>query len=272
MPPVPRPAGWIWPPARQLDHLARDVAADWGLALGRRFGGARYSFTAPADGAVLKIRPAEDDESDGEPDALRFWNGDGAVRLLREDPARRAMLVERAIPGEDASALSDEEAIRIALHVGERIWRRASAPAFRSAGAEVRRWLGAVAGTGHPFVPLAEAAFARLRSREDVLVHGDYHHHNLLRHGDRWVVIDPKPLLAEPEFDVVTLLWNPIGHVPTRESTEARIRLLAADGLDEAHIRDWAVIRGTYLGLPLDPGERWSDARQLQVVAALVGA
>jgi streptomycin 6-kinase len=268
---MPHPPNWIWPPARRLDAIAAEVAAEWKIALGPRFSGARYSFAAPANGAVLKIRPPEDDESDHEPDALRFWNGDGAVRLLREDPVRRAILIERAVPGYDAASLDREEAIQVAMDVGRRIWRRGAGSPFRTASAEVRRWLANVESTGHPFAPIAKETFERMRPADDVLVHGDYHHHNLLRDGDSWVAIDPKPLLSEPEFDVVTLLWNPIGHAPTRESTEARIRLLAREGLDEARIREWAIVRGTYLGLPLDPGESWSDVPQLQVVAALVG-
>jgi streptomycin 6-kinase len=235
-----------------------------------RFTGARYSFCAPANGAVLKIRPPEDDESDHEPDALRFWNGDGAVRLLREDPVRRAILIERAVPGYDASSLDEGEEIRVAVDVGRRIWRQGAGSPFRGARAEVERWLTAVEDTGHRFVPVARSVFERMSVTEDVLVHGDLHHHNLLRHGDRWVAIDPKPLLSEPEFDVVTLLWNPIGYVPTLESTQRRIRALARAGLDERRIRDWAIVRGTYLALPLDPGEDERNAPQLRVVSALV--
>ena len=268
---MPHPAGWIWPPARDLDRSAREIAKEWGLALGERFPGARYSFSAPADGAVLKIRPPEDDESDHEPDALRLWDGDGAVRLLREDPARRAMLIERATPGYDAGALDDAHAVAAALEVGRRIWRPARGGPFRGCRAEVERWIRAVEPTGHRFIPLARSTFARMRIEERTIVHGDLHHHNLLRHGDRWVVIDPKPVIAEPEFDVITLLWNPIGYVPTPERTEERIRLLASAGLDEQRIRDWAVVRGTYLGLPLGPDEDEKDVAQLRVVAALVG-
>lgn len=109
-----------------------------------------------------------------------------------------------------------------------------------------------------------------MSQRDGVLVHGDYHHHNLLRQGDRWLAIDPKPVIAEPEFDVVTLLWNPVGSFPTSERTERRIAALAAAGLDEHRIRDWAVIRGTYLGLPLGEKEVESSSPQLAVVRMLL--
>lgn len=260
----------IWPPARHLDSVARDVAREWGLALGARFPLARYSYVAPADGAILKIIPPEDDEANETADALRLWDGDGAVRLLRHDRQRRALLLERAVPGHDASGPSDEEIIAVALSVGARLWRRAPADGYRRASERVPEWMDGVAHTGHPFVTLASKMLQEMDVRDAVLTHGDFHHHNLLRHGDRWVAIDPKPLVAEPEWDVVTLLWNPITMAPTRERTERRIALMVAGGLDEDRLRRWAIVRGTYLGLPLQPGEDEATVRQLVVVRHLL--
>ncbi len=119
--------GWMWPPARRLRTIASEVAADWGLMVGEPFERARYSFVAPAGEHVIKIVPPEDTQSDHEADALEVWNGMGAVRLLRHDRARRAMLIERARPGTDASSLPDEDAIRIAVQVGRLLWREPGA-------------------------------------------------------------------------------------------------------------------------------------------------
>ena len=102
------------------------------------------------------------------------------------------------------------------------------------------------------------------------LVHGDFHHHNLLSHGDGWLAIDPKPMVGEPEFDVPTFLWNPIGHLPTRESVEAWISGFAEAGLDANLVRKWAIVRGTYLGLPLSRDETAETSPQLRVVRALL--
>jgi streptomycin 6-kinase len=268
---TPDRAKWIWPPARGLEAVATEVARDWAVLLGPRFPMGRFSFAAPAGpDAVLKITPVEDDEADLEADALAAWAGDGAVRLLRHDRVRRAMLIERCVPGDDASTIEDDEAIQIAVEIGRRLWRRADGSPFRPAGLEVPRWLDAAGRGAHPYVALARERLASMRGRHDVLVHGDYHHHNLLRHGDRWLAIDPKPLVAEPEFDVVTLLWNPIAVFPTGARTERRIAALVAAGLDEARIRDWAVIRGTYLGLPLRPAEAEATVPQLAVVRWLL--
>jgi streptomycin 6-kinase len=265
-------AGWQWEPAKRLDRVAHEVALQWGLELGPRYEAARYSFAAPAgDGAVLKITPPEDDWADHDADALAFWNGRGAVRLLRHDPLRRAMLIERCVPGHDASELDDQVGIRVALEVGRKLWRPVPAGPFRTAADEVARWLEHLRGrSDHPYVAIATKLFGSMTPRHDVLVHGDYHHHNLLRHGARWLAIDPKPLIAEPEFDVATLLWNPLQLSLTREITERRIAQLAAAGLDERRMREWAIVRGTQLGLPLDPGEDETSARQVSVVRWLL--
>jgi len=83
-------------------------------------------------------------------------------------------------------------------------------------------------------------------------------------------VIDPKPMVGEPEFDVPTLLWNPIGHLPTREGTERWIGAFAEAGLDANLVRKWAIVRGIYQGLPLSEGLIEETSPQLQVVRALL--
>ncbi len=103
-----------------------------------------------------------------------------------------------------------------------------------------------------------------------MLLHGDFHHHNLVRHGDGWAAIDPKPLVGEPEMDLVTWLWNPVGVEPTAERTATRLRLLAACGFDPERLRMWAIVRGTCLGFPLEGSETESDIRQLHVVSHLI--
>jgi streptomycin 6-kinase len=228
---------------------ARRVAADWGLEPGDQFALAHLSYAAPAgEDAVLKVGWEGDDESLHDADALALWDGNGAVRLLRRDDARRATLLERARPGTDLSVLDDDHAATaIAIDVASRLWLPAQPP-FRPVDPEVERWLDAAEREGSELVPLARALHAEVGGRADWLVHGDLHHHNLLRHGDRYVAIDAKPYLADREYDVPAFLWNPMtNELDDPAQTERRIAAFVAAGLDERRIRAWTVIRGAYL-------------------------
>jgi len=229
-----------------------------GARAGEPFTLSRYSFVAPAGAdAVLKVTPTEDDESDEEADALALWDGDGAVRLLRHDRERRALLLERARPGNDISTLPDDEATVIAVEIGLRLWRAAGEP-FRWIGDHIPRWLDAAERSNQPgreLIPLARELYGSLDVGRAMLVHGDFHHHNILDAGGRFVAIDPKPMLGEPEYDVPSFLWNPLPYRMRPDVTERRIAAFAATGLDEHRIRAWTVIRGAYLGADEDEAQ-----------------
>ena len=141
--------------------------------------------------------------------------------------------------------MPEDEATAIAVDVGLRLWRAARGP-FRWIGDHVPRWLDNA--EGHELLPLARKLYASLEPGRATLVHGDFHHHNILDAGGRYLAIDPKPYLGEPEFDVPSFLWNPIPYRMTPEVTERRLAAFAAAGLDEERMRAWSVIRGAYLG------------------------
>ena len=224
--------------------MAREVAVEWGVELGPRFPLAFHGYVAAAgEDAVLKLTPEVYWETDHEPDALAHWGGDGAVRLLRHDRERRAFLLERARPGTDIAALRDAEATAIAVEVGLRLWRPADAP-FRWIGDHVAGWLDE---EPNELTPLARELFASLNVGCTTLVHGDFHHQNLLDACGRYVAIDPQPFLGEPEFDVPVFLWNPLPCRLRVDLLESRLAAFVAAGLDEERIRIWTVIRGAYL-------------------------
>jgi streptomycin 6-kinase len=55
-----------------------------------------------------------------------------------------------------------------------------------------------------------------------VLIHGDPHHDDILHAGDRYLAIDPTPMLGDPEFGVLLFIRNTVaeGHAISRERTE----------------------------------------------------
>jgi streptomycin 6-kinase len=126
------------------------------------------------------------------------------------------------------------------------LWRPAGAP-FRRVRELMPEWLDR---RTTPLTALARELLASLGPDEDWLLHGDFHHHNILRHGDRWVAIDPKPWLGEREYDVYAWLHNPMHYSMTRDDAERRIAQFVAAGLDDRKIRVWSVIRAAQLKEP----------------------
>ena len=227
-------------------RVAYACATEWGVDLEPPFQFSNVSYVAPTtDGSVIKVSWGGDEQALHEGDALELWNGVGAVRLLRR--SGRALLEERAVPGDDLSGLPDDEATLIATDIARRLWRSAVAP-FRPVAPDVERWIDHAIVEGRALAPLARDLFAEVGGGADWVVHGDLHHHNIIRSGERYVAIDPKPYLADREYDVAPFLWNPMDNMFEDEAqTERRIAAFVAIGLDEFRIRAWAVIRGSYL-------------------------
>lgn len=221
------------------------AATAWGVVLEEPFELSSVSYVAPAGDAVVKVPWEGDTESLHEPDALELWNGVGAVRLLRRSGS--ALLEERALPGDDLSHLSEKEGTAIAVNLAHRLWRPASAP-FRPVLSEVPRWLNEGERSGNPLVPLARELLGELATSPLWLVHGDFHHHNILQRANEYVAIDPKPYVADREYDIPSFLWNPrTNRMDDPNQTERRISAFVSSGLDDFLIRAWTVIRGAYL-------------------------
>jgi streptomycin 6-kinase len=89
----------------RLPNAIRELHDRWSLSLAAPFDGneVSYAWVAPAvrhDGtrAVLNLGMPHM-EGEHEIQALRFWDGDPAVRLLEADEDIGAMLLERCEPG-----------------------------------------------------------------------------------------------------------------------------------------------------------------------------
>jgi streptomycin 6-kinase len=233
---------------RGASRLAAEVAADWGLTLGEPYvpGAAGYVVRAELeDGtpAVLKLFWPHR-EAEQEADALARWDGDGAVRLLARDDARSALLLERCDPGDFLSTASDPLAVLVELV--PRLWRP-SAGGFRTLADEVEHWLDGPDLAAVPDPRLRDAATRLLRELgpsqgEPVLLHQDLHGENVLAaRREPWLVIDPKPLAGEREFQVAPIVRSgELGH-SKRQTVHRLDRLCAELELDRDRARGWTI-------------------------------
>ncbi|MDR7384967.1 aminoglycoside phosphotransferase family protein [Promicromonospora iranensis] len=231
-------AGQAW--IDQLPQLAEQLLCEWGLTLvGPPVAGnvGLVWEVRRADGtpAVLKVS-WRDAETRNEAEALRRWDGRGAVRLIQASGDAGALLMERLDAGTSLSAAPMSVAITAAaellrvLHVPEwsgfdealELESRMTAPGekYRERLRELR------ADVEHAF-----------RSAPHVLLHGDFHYENVLRRGATWKAIDPKPTHGPGEWDLLPLLRNRFDELPRGPRQPAGIRdrldsLIAATGSD----------------------------------------
>ena len=210
----------------------------------------RAAVTAAGEEAVLKIQDPHR-ESEHEAAALRLWDGDGAVRLLAHDPERRALLLERCVPGTPLSAVGREEALGVLVQLLPRLWKPARSP-FRPLAEEAAWWAENLPvereASGRLYERrLLDAALAALRDLrptqgEQVLLHQDLHGDNVLAaQREPWLVIDPKPLAGEREFGLAPIVRSSELGATRRDVLHRLDRLSSELGLDRERARGWAL-------------------------------
>ncbi len=243
-----------------LPRLVAEVAADWELTFD---GGPTHGYcalvvavrTVSGRPAVLKVG-FPDDESEHEHLALQHWHGAGAVTLLRADPRRNALLLER-LHREDLTDLWDLEACEVVAGLYGRLHVPAL-PQLRTLTSYVERWgadLAALPRDAPLPRRLVEQAVGLGRDlagdprTNGTIIHADLHYQNVLA-GDRepWLAIDPKPVSGDPHYEPAPMLWNRWEELvragDVRDAVRRRFHTIVdAAELDEDRARDWVVVR-----------------------------
>jgi streptomycin 6-kinase len=219
----------------RLPRLIRELLDEWELRVDGTAAYGNCALVVPVlarDGqrAVLKVQFPHW-EAETEHLALRAWAGNGAVQLLRADPRRFALLLERLEP-RDLTTIDALDACEIVGRTYKRLHVPAG-PQYRTLSGELRRWvegfrqLPASAPVPHRYVEQAISLatdFIADPATDGRLIHTDLHYENMLAaEREPWLVIDPKPLSGDPHYEVAPLIWNRWDEV--------------------AAARDWVVVR-----------------------------
>jgi streptomycin 6-kinase len=126
-------------------------------------------------------------------------------------------------------------------------------------------------GTGpmpEKLVETAESLSQELlaENKDEALLHGDFHHFNVLESERGWLAIDPKGVVGPRGYEVGPLLINPndrfLNRSNPRAQTEKRIAILSEMlGMERIRIRSWglchAVLSAWWSIEDNDPG--WGD-------------
>ncbi|MCP2324673.1 streptomycin 6-kinase [Hamadaea flava] len=271
-------------------RLAAEHLDKWGLTVDGPVMNGVVALVVPvrtADGpAVLKLQ-IDDPEHPGEAAALRTWDGNGAVRLLREDPVAGTMLLERLDSRRDLLSVRDDvQAAQIVAQLlvrlnaykspeGVRSLREIAAGMLESAPAAAQR----LANPDDRKLVLEWAAAVREVAGEcgDQLLHWDLHFENVLAaEREEWLAIDPKPLSGDPAFELLPALhnrWHEVlaaydPHRAVRRRFDAMVEVM---GLDRQRAVLWTLGRTLQNSLwTIEDGENALEATQILVAEAIV--
>jgi streptomycin 6-kinase len=243
-----------------LPNLLDEVALRWDLTLGEPFL-LSYNYVCAVTRsdsmpAVLKLG-VPNRELTSEIKALHVYAGQGACRLLEADAEQGLLLLERLQPGKMLATLEgDDRATEIAAQVMQTIQRPLPEGngfiSLRGWFDELKKLRPLFGGRTGPFpektVEIVEALIRDLftEDRPQVLLHGDFHHFNILLSERGWLVIDPKGVAGPAEYEVGPLLMNPWGEIPDEPEailrTQRRIAILSERlGFDRQRMWRWAV-------------------------------
>jgi streptomycin 6-kinase len=212
-----------------------------------------------ADGAQVVLKLPPPDEAEAEIAALIRWAPtQAAVRLIDLDHVWHALLLERLVPGrplpkvgDDGNTVSVASELLVRLHHAES--RPSSFPtvpdlypqreAQARADAEYERRVWQDPGRGQAGLSRLTAARATVNSLSEssrlrVLLHGDFCTKNILQERDRYVVIDPMPMLGDPCSDVGHLAADQ----PADVILETAVALAGQVGLDQRRSLRWAAV------------------------------
>ncbi len=274
-------AGRAWIAA--LPRLAADRLDAWELRVDGPAAHGMVALVLPVrrpDGtpAALKLQPV-DEETSGEPVALRAWNGRGAVRLLEHHPASGSMLLERLDAGRSLAGVPDDlAALRLLAGLLGRLTAVPAPAGLRRLADLAAPWPDRAAEIRHRFADPADrrvldGCAAVLRdllggpppgragggdsgaagAGAEALLHWDLHYENVLGAPGggpepRWVAIDPKPLAGDPGFDLFPALHNRwpevlAGGDPARAVLRRFDLMTGIVGLDRRRAAGWTLAR-----------------------------
>lgn len=210
----------------QLPELIADASKRWGLSNVKPVPNLSYNFVAFAkrgvEDVVLKIG-VPNRELVSEMAALRLFNGEGVCQLLECDEEGGMSLLERLKPGTTLSEMEDDDGCtHIAIDVMENLILRGggAAPPLQNKFINLSDWFdglkkirprfgGGVGPFPKEILRRVEASLPGLFDDEARLIHGDFHHYNVLLSERGWLAIDPKGVIGPVGYEIGPLMLNP---------------------------------------------------------------
>ncbi len=268
-----------------LPQIIAELSKKWSLAVEKPFPNLSYNFVAPcvcADGgkAVLKIAlPLNNPEISGEAKFLQMADGSGAVKLLKSDESRRAILLERLSPGENLKEIfrgDESKAVETAIKVLRGLPKVAPQNGqFRRLDEWFSNFFVRAEKTNFPLElqNKTREIYEELNtaSKHKFLIHGDLHHENILSAGrEEFLAIDPKGIVGNIGYEISVFLNNHLWWLAAEPNLQEKLND-AVDSFSEAfEIEPQALKKWAFAQMVLsawwtfeENGENWEKDLEL---------
>ncbi len=258
----------------KFDSLIRYCEKKWNLKVLPPYE-LSYNYVAPAmkedkSKVVLKLS-VPNKEFNNEVKALRYFAGDGMVRIMDMEVEKGIMILECLTPGYTLATLEDDsKATKIAADIMESLWiPETSASGLPQIEEREQSLLNFQrenpAGKGPITQELLQKAINAFRmlledKNERYILHGDLHHYNILKTEAFWLAIDPKGLVGEREYDTIQFLLNKLPEDNIEQILSKRIEILVHKlKLDERRVLAWGFAHSVLsICWSLEDGEEYS--------------
>ncbi|MCC7118676.1 MAG: phosphotransferase [Anaerolineales bacterium] len=248
---------------QSLPGLIEDASMRWDLTNIHCVPSLSFNFVAFArqkDKDVILKLGVPRAELTSEIASLKFFNGNGACKLIASDEEQGMLLLERLKPGRMLSELKDDDQrTQIAMDVLQALRGVAKNADLRAPNKLIKLsdWFDGLkkarqrfnGGTGifpKQLFERVEAGLPELFKDKNILLHGDFHHDNILSSERGWLIIDPKGVIGPAGYEIGPLLLNPMAHSMDRASFKVRARrrinlIKERTGWEREKILQWAL-------------------------------
>ncbi|MBL8089600.1 MAG: phosphotransferase [Anaerolineales bacterium] len=261
---------------KDFPSLIEDASSCWKLSNVQLVSNLSFNFVAYATSSLTPLLKGEGNnvvlkigvpraELISEIQALRLYDGNGACKLIEFDEEKGFLLLERLKPGEMLSELEDDdERTHIAIDVMQKIQCRCrvilpsgeETSPLQERFIKLSDWFDGLKnirphfdGAG-PFpqkiLERVESVLPELFTEKHVLLHGDFHHFNILSSKRGWLIIDPKGVIGPAGYEIGPLMLNPWGMFRDKKQFEVQTKrrvdiIKERTGWERESIINWAL-------------------------------
>jgi streptomycin 6-kinase len=250
-----------------LPELIQKYLFDWQLLPDGQFENLSFNYALPVlrvdkSKAILKMGPHIKGRVK-EAEALKFFDGQGAVKVLEINSLDGVLLLEKVEPGcqlsdlliqaeiEDVDATKAFGQLLLRLQSREYNFQAMSLTPVQTWGLGFEKFLREDC-RGKEFsrelIQLADGIYKDLvaSSTQIKVLHGDLHHANILQsEHESWLAIDPKGLTGDPCFEVGAFMRNPMPELLQQKDLDTILRhrfktLHSITGFDLQRMWGWS--------------------------------